>query len=648
MGSMNELVSRVINGDKQAFEAIYQATYRQVYYTCMSFLKNEQNAQDIMQDTYITALTHMQQLENPERIIAWLNRIAINKCKAFLSKYMPEEFREEMVERDVLEENDNFLPESYVTNGEKRKIVLEIMQEELSAVQYQTIVLYYYDEMSVSEIAECMNCPEGTVTYRLSSARGKIKRAVQKYEDTSGIKLYSFGAVPLLTAIFTADAEKIVIPNVLSGIFSSFGSGVGVQTMEAVTNAATAAVNATAGTTATGTTAMAGTTAAATAVSTVAKATGKIGLRGIFQTVKAKIIAGVVATAVIAGGATGYVLYKNAEKESVKDKHYDEINQVVCDNDYLTVTIDRIYEPGYIPGTDEIELPVVAGEWNPQECLVQHTMVNHTDETVYLDMRFLTVNNESMDWDEFSTMTYIVEPHETQFSCINNHKNFFFRGTTMCLETGRNPINWAKVEYVVYTLDSGSGDMNVIEYDIKDMYFYGEKNKATDYERKIKDDREQVLVDTKMYKVTYVGSLLSYGEADKSFAGKPFFYIENKSDHDLRFLIEGEYVQDYDNDSVVLAGTNGYISDVWINPENHTDSSEESVLLHDMVINQVPFDVKVCVWDYTQACGGYVNPIQYENGILPNGMDGIELNNAMRESQTVYDAQFVNYDCTKE
>lgn len=162
------------------------------------------------------------------------------------------------------------------------------------------------------------------------------------------------------------------------------------------------------------------------------------------------------------------------------------------------------------------------------------------------------------------------------------------------------------------------------------------------------ENREQVLVDTKMYKVTYVGSLLSYGEADKSFAGKPFFYIENKSDHDLRFLIEGEYVQDYDIDSVVLAGTNGYISDVWINPENHTDSSEESVLLHDMVINQVPFDVKVCVWDYTQACGGYVNPIQYENGILPNGMDGIELNNAMRESQTVYDAQFVNYDCTKE
>ena len=59
MDSMSELVSRVINGDKQAFEAIYQATYRQVYYTCMSFLKNEQNAQDIMQDTYIGEGTYI-------------------------------------------------------------------------------------------------------------------------------------------------------------------------------------------------------------------------------------------------------------------------------------------------------------------------------------------------------------------------------------------------------------------------------------------------------------------------------------------------------------------------------------------------------------------------------------------------------------
>lgn len=213
MEQIQELITRVINGDTQAFEEIYQATYRQVYYTAFSFLKNEQNTLDVMQDTYITALTHLQQLENPERIVAWLNRIAVNKCKDFLMKKIPEPVEENSIDTELLEENDNFLPESYVLNAEKRKIILTIMQEELTAIQYQTILLYYFDGMSVPEIAACMECPEGTVKYRLSAARGKIKQGVQDYENTSGIKLYSSGSVALLTAILcritvTCDSER--------------------------------------------------------------------------------------------------------------------------------------------------------------------------------------------------------------------------------------------------------------------------------------------------------------------------------------------------------------------------------------------------------------------------------------------------------
>ena len=147
MEQIQELITRVINGDMQAFEEIYQATYRQVYYTAFSFLKNEQNTLDVMQDTYITALTHLQQLENPERIVAWLNRIAVNKCKDFLMKKIPEPVEENSIDTELLEENDNFLPESYVLNAEKRKIILTIMQEELTAIQYQTILLYYFDGM---------------------------------------------------------------------------------------------------------------------------------------------------------------------------------------------------------------------------------------------------------------------------------------------------------------------------------------------------------------------------------------------------------------------------------------------------------------------------------------------------------------------
>ena len=135
-------------------------------------------------------------------------------------KKIPEPVEENSIDTELLEENDNFLPESYVLNAEKRKIILTIMQEELSAVQYQTIILYYFDGMSVPEIAACLKCTEGTVKYRLSTARGKIRNGVQDYEDTSGIKLYSSGSVALLTAIFVAESQSLVIPNVLANIFA--------------------------------------------------------------------------------------------------------------------------------------------------------------------------------------------------------------------------------------------------------------------------------------------------------------------------------------------------------------------------------------------------------------------------------------------
>ena len=101
----------------------------------MSFLKNEQNVYDVMQDTYITALTRLGQLQNPDRLVAWLNQIAVNRCRDFLRKRQPEQLPDELTGTELVENNDNFLPESYVINEEKRKKLLDIMQEERSAVQ---------------------------------------------------------------------------------------------------------------------------------------------------------------------------------------------------------------------------------------------------------------------------------------------------------------------------------------------------------------------------------------------------------------------------------------------------------------------------------------------------------------------------------
>lgn len=637
MENMNELVSCVINGDKQAFEAIYQATYRQVYYTCMSFLKNEQNAQDIMQDTYITALTHMQQLANPDRILSWLNRIAVNKCKTFLSKNMPEEFREEVIDSDGLEENDNFLPENYVTNSEKRKIVLEIMQEELSAVQYQTILLYYYNEMSVSEIAECMNCPEGTVTYRLSSARGKIKRAVQDYEDTSGVKLYSSGAVPLLTAIFIADAEKLMIPNVLNTIFASAGAATGVAA-----GAATGAVSS------------AGTASAASVASgvgmTAAKKACKVGLKGLFKTAKAKIITGIAATAFAAGGITGLILLNKPEQKQEPKEHYTNVNTVIVDNDYVTVTIDKIYDKGYLPDRKEALLPIEDKFWGPEDCIVELSLENKSDEIVLVDINFFTVNNESMDNSMYADETYMLDPHATQVSSLNNNNNILNPDKQEYLKVDRDPITWAKIGYRVYVMDESYTEETLIEYNLTDIYFYDEEKLAPNYERKTHDAKEQVLVDNEQIKVTYVGTDMLYDENYQSLWGRPFLYVENKSDHDFRISCYGDYISDLSS-SCIFAGTNSYITDLNIeNPDDPygTGLTGQDAFLYEMIENETPFQFDIHIVDYTELAGGYVNTAYQGEGVLPNGMTGGEFEQYMTDSETVYPVQIINYEWTKE
>ena len=441
----------------------------------------------MMQETYITALTHLQQLDEPERIAAWLNRIAVNKCKDFLTKKMPVLMDDEsIIDQPVLEENDNFLPESYVLNAKKRKIILTIMQEELTAIQYQTILLYYFDGMSVPEIAACMECPEGTVKYRLSAARGKIKQGVQDYENTSGIKLYSSGSVALLTAIFVAESQSLVIPNVLANIFagaaglagtaagvagaiastgtaSAIGGGAagaatgtaagGAVGVTATGTAAGGAVGVTATGTATGSAAGATATASAGTGAAVAgtkaagvaagKAAGKAGIKGLFQTLKAKIVAGVAATAVVAGGVAAGVAMHNKPDTG---KHYKDYDIVICDNEYMTLTIDRVYEQGYIPDQEEVEYPIKEDLWNTESNVVRYTVKNNLHKQIFYEFRFLSANGEWMDDDRETETTWYLDADDEMTICMNNPDRLIG-------STGRDSLTWANTELYVWMMN---------------------------------------------------------------------------------------------------------------------------------------------------------------------------------------------------
>ena len=623
------LVARVVSGDMKAFEVIYQNTYRQVYYTCMSFLKNEQNVYDVMQDTYITALTHLQQLENPERITAWLNTIAVNKCRQFLGKKMPVQL-DEVASTNLLEENDNFLPESYVLNAEKRKIILNIMQEELSAVQYQTIIMYYFDGMSTSEIAACMECPEGTVSYRLSAARGKIKEGVQRYENTSGVKLYSSGTTALLTAVFLAETQGLVIPNFLTGVFSAaFGAAAGG-----------AALGATAGTVAGGATlgAATGTVAggAATGMASAGvKTAGKLGIKGLFKTLKAKIVASVVAASVVAGGVTGIIIHNRDKDPESVGKNYREVNYVVCDNEYLTVTIDKVYDIGCGP-EDETIASAEGYEISENDCALEYTVVNHKDYMVYYNIMLLTSNNES--YEGGLPPNWGVQANSTRkFFIVDSD------GVTL-FDLGRKPTVTAKILFCTLEDTTGNaGPFRAVDSVMVDVDLDGKgEADSVNYTRNFHVDGEQVVTDNDQVKVTYLGTNVYDEIADKNYYSAWMnFYVENKTDHDLGVSVKGDNIA-YDTPLRLMAGTTGYITSSMI--EAGLDKEDNAVGNKEIVEGGEPFAVSVNVCDYTESYGGVTT---YDIYVAEHGETAYR-NISIDDYTNIYSGQFDMVKITRE
>lgn len=283
--NISHLVEKIKKGDNKSFEKLYKLTEREVWFTCISFLKNETTAQDIMQETYITAFLKIQSLEKSSQIRSWLNRIAVNKCKNYLKGKGEIQLDDEIFENQAIVDERISIPEEYISDKAKREIILSIMQEVLSDVQYQTVIMHYFNEMTVDEIAEVFECSRGTVLSRLNYSRAKMKTAIEDYEKKSGDKLHGVVVVPFFTTIFKEEAKSLAVPNITIKL----------------PNGQTLATSATKGFA----------TGAKSTVSSIVKATAN-------ATVKTKVIAVVCVATILAGtSAVGISILAgcNAEKE---------------------------------------------------------------------------------------------------------------------------------------------------------------------------------------------------------------------------------------------------------------------------------------------------------------------------------------------
>ena len=223
------IVQRAIAGESAALEELYNKTYSATYALAYQLLRNDE-AEDIVQEAYISAFANLSRLHDPEKFDVWVKQIVSNRCKDYFKKQKPTLFTEmETDEDDVLfevaDQKDTFRPEAAVDYSETKRIVSDLLGE-LPEEQRMCLLMFYGSEMTIPEIAAALSIPESTVKSRLNYGRKKMHESVSEFEKKNDIRLH--GVAPF--AIFgflrwmqtgsqfqpSAEAFSAVVQNSLS------------------------------------------------------------------------------------------------------------------------------------------------------------------------------------------------------------------------------------------------------------------------------------------------------------------------------------------------------------------------------------------------------------------------------------------------
>ena len=233
--NMTWLVQRARANDQQALAEIYEISSPAVYKAIRVLIKDEDTVYDILQDTYVKAFTRLDQLQDAEKLIPWLKMIANNRAKDWLKKSKPgfftdisgtEEEDNVSFEESIEDVRSDMNPEMSMDEKEVRRLVMEIL-DQLPEDQRIVIGMFYYEEMSVKDIAAALEVSENTVKSRLSYGRKKIKEQVLDLEK-HGTKLYNVAPfvffLYLLRRVDSVSADPLD-PGVLQEILNSCSGG---------------------------------------------------------------------------------------------------------------------------------------------------------------------------------------------------------------------------------------------------------------------------------------------------------------------------------------------------------------------------------------------------------------------------------------
>ncbi len=182
-------VEKAKQGDQQAKEVLYTETCQHMFFLAKSIVKSDEEAMDIIHDSYICVFQKLDNIKNAAGFKSYLRTTVANRCKNYLRKKKPlylSDMTEDGTELE-LEDTDGVIPGELVGNEDVIECVRRVV-ESLPEEQRMCVILRYYDEMSLQEIADTLEVSLGTVKSRLSRASKKMRDEIERLEKEENKK----------------------------------------------------------------------------------------------------------------------------------------------------------------------------------------------------------------------------------------------------------------------------------------------------------------------------------------------------------------------------------------------------------------------------------------------------------------------------
>lgn len=159
-------------GDPRAFDALYEQTNRTVYFAALYIVRDKMYAEDILQETYVRALRSLDSYTPGTNFTAWLTRIAknlaLNHVKS-AKRTIPTDFQEDSYK--------------YGTQETHLPYIFDIAAKVLSEEEYNILMLCHVAGYKRREVAQMLQMPIGTVTWKNNEALKKLKKVLSEESE---------------------------------------------------------------------------------------------------------------------------------------------------------------------------------------------------------------------------------------------------------------------------------------------------------------------------------------------------------------------------------------------------------------------------------------------------------------------------------